>query len=434
MSSRLPPPDQRSGAGFDKPITAFEWNEDGPTGGVKGPPALLPLSQTASVVSPASHTSMPAVTSIPKVGTGSATSSPPTFSPPVSSETSTEGQTESQDGTSAVQPVPSPDGGIPHESAMLESTSQDVVAAESVPLGMLPPIPQLGEYSPSVTTPLSAMSHGRAISSPELPLGGPTTQTDSRKTQCSPPGEGVVSPGLRESPSSATSEIRKKATVTVQTSPDDVSPPIVGSHVGDSESASGDEPSSPLVYKTSRRLKAPGAGAPASQSSKARTRMRPMGSTIHDTRAKGIPPRKERPEDTIRKSYTKFGLDASRLIITHEPHAMHPLALYMGSTAKTQSELTHGRSKMLCSAKDDLLAYIPATGDSGADRKNIDLIRRLGFSPTADEDTLCLVDVVKALRRRSDVAADELNLFRCLEGLVVIVAKHHNEAEEKRHP
>ncbi|KAK0769652.1 hypothetical protein LTR75_018057 [Friedmanniomyces endolithicus] len=59
----------------------------------------------------------------------------------------------------------------------------------------------------------------------------------------------------------------------------------------------------------------------------------------------------------------------------------------------------------------------------------MDLIRRLGLSPTAEEGTLRLVDVVKALGRRSDVAADELNLFRCLEGLAVMVVKHHNEAE-----
>ncbi|KAK0972238.1 hypothetical protein LTR54_017622 [Friedmanniomyces endolithicus] len=150
---------------------------------------------------------------------------------------------------------------------------------------------------------------------------------------------------------------------------------------------------------------------------------------MDDTGAKGIPHRRERPENTIRKSYAKSGLDASRLIITHEPHTTHPLALYMGSTAKSQSELTHGRSKKLRSARDELLAYIPAAGDSGADRKNIDLIRRLGLSPTAEEDTVRLVDVVKALRRRSDVAADELNLFRCLEGLAVMVTKHHNDAE-----
>ncbi len=56
------------------------------------------------------------------------------------------------------------------------------------------------------------------------------------------------------------------------------------------------------------------------------------------------------------------------------------------------------------------MAYNPAAGDSGADRKNIDFIRRLGLSSTAEDDTVRLVDVVKALRRRSDVTADELNL------------------------
>ncbi|KAK1044522.1 hypothetical protein LTR74_018285 [Friedmanniomyces endolithicus] len=398
-SSRLPPPNQGSGAVFDKPNTALEWSDDGLTGRVEGLPKLLEPFQTASLASPASHKSISAAESTPKVGTRSPTSLSRTFSPPVSSDASTEGQLKLQEGTSAVQPVPSPDREISHTPAMLESTSQDVVAAESVSLG-----------SPSVTTPLSATSHGRAISSSELPLGGPTVQTESRKTQSSPPGEGVVSPGLQESRSSAAPEIRvaspNEATVTVQTRLDD----------------------SPLVHKTSRRPKTPGADAPASKPFKARSCVRPMGSMIDDTGAKGIAHRRERPEDTIRKSYAKVGLDASQLIITDEPHTTHPSALDMGSTAKTQSELIHGRSRKLRSASDYLLAYIPAAGDPCADRKNIDLIRRLGLSPTADEDTLRLVYVVKALRRRSDVAADELNLFRCLEGLAVMVAKHHKEA------
>ncbi|KAK0248370.1 hypothetical protein LTS09_016488 [Friedmanniomyces endolithicus] len=434
-SSRLPSPNQGSGAVFDKPTAALDWGEDGPTRGVEGPPALPEPFQTASVASPASHSSMPAAESIPEEGTGSPTSLSRTFNPPMSSEASIEGQLEPQEETSAVHPVPSPFGEISHRYAMLGSTSQDTVAAESVPIDMLPPIAHSGDGPPTVTTPLSPTSHGRAISSPELPLGGTPVQTESRKTQFSPPDKGVSLPGLREPPSSAASEIRVaspiEATVTVQTRLDDVSPPIVGSHVGDSDSASCDELSSPLVHKTSRRLKTPKAGPPASKPPKAGTRERPMGSMIDDTGAKGIPHRRERPEDTIRTSYAKFGLDASRLIITHEPHTTHPLALYMGSTAKTQSELTRGRSKKLCSARDDLLAYIPAAGDSGADRKNMDLIRRLGLSPTAEEGTLRLVDVVKALGRRSDVAADELNLFRCLEGLAVMVVKHHNEAEVK---
>ncbi|KAK1036401.1 hypothetical protein LTR74_018854 [Friedmanniomyces endolithicus] len=153
------------------------------------------------------------------------------------------------------------------------------------------------------------------------------------------------------------------------------------------------------------------------------------GVMIDDSGAKGTSFRREGPEDIIRKSYTKFGLDASRLTSTHEPHTINPSALYMGSTAKTQSELTHGRSKKLRSARDDLLAYIPATGDSGGNQLNIDLVRRLAHSSTAEEVAPRLVDVVKALRRQSDVAANELNLFRCLEGLAVMVAKQHNEGE-----
>ncbi|KAK0247197.1 hypothetical protein LTS09_017658 [Friedmanniomyces endolithicus] len=199
---------------------------------------------------------------------------------------------------------------------MLESTSQDVVAAESVPIGMVPPIAHLGQDSPSIT---------------HTAVGD---VTDSRKTQSSPPGKGIPSSDSREPPTSAASEIRvaspKEATVRVQTSLDDVSPPVVGSHVGDSDSATSDEPSSPLVRKTSRRLKTPGAGPPASKPPKAGTRVRSMGSIIDDTEAKGIPHRRERPEDAIRKSYANSGLDASRLISTHEPHTTHPLALCIG--------------------------------------------------------------------------------------------------------
>ncbi|KAK3615319.1 hypothetical protein LTR56_026661 [Elasticomyces elasticus] len=91
--------------------------------------------------------------------------------------------------------------------------------------------------------------------------------------------------------------------------------------------------------------------------------------------------------------------------------------------------MTHGRSKKLSSARDDLLGYIPAARDSGENRKNIDLVRRLAQCFTAEEDAPRLVDVVKALWWRSDVAADELNLFRCLEGLAVMVAKQYNEGE-----
>ncbi|KAK3614094.1 hypothetical protein LTR56_027485 [Elasticomyces elasticus] len=203
----------------------------------------------------------------------------------------------------------------------------------------------------------------------------------------------------------------------------------MGSREGDSHSASDEESPSPLMRKTDRHLGTSGARASAPETSKVRTRGRPMGSTINEPADEGTLRRRQRPEDTIRNSYKKFGLDASRLIITHEPHTVHPLALYLSSTAKTQSEVTHGRLKKLSDARDALLAYIPGAGHSGENRKNIDLVRKLAHSSTAKEDAPRLVDVVKALRRRSDIAADELNLFRCLEGLVVMVAKEHNEGE-----
>ncbi|KAK1809432.1 hypothetical protein LTR12_016212 [Friedmanniomyces endolithicus] len=412
----------------------FKRSEDGPTGGVEALQALPEPFHTAPEVSPASSITKPATGLKLKVGTISRTSRSPALSPPVSSEASAERQLRPREETSAVQPVPSPAGELLHKLPIVESTLQDVMAAESVPLGIPAPISHLREDSPRITTPLSATSHGRAVSRPELSLGGlAAAQAESRKAPFSPPDEGVVSPGLRESASSAASQIviasPKQATAIGQTRLDDGSSPIMGSHVGDSDSAGGDEPSSPSMHKTNRRLKMPGTGTHVSKHSKARTPMRPMVSAIDDTEAKSTLRRKERPEDTIRKSYKKRGLEASRLIITHDSQTMHPLALYMGSTAKNQSELTNGRWKKLCGSRDDLLGYIPAAGDPGADRKNIDLVRKLSLSSTNDQDAPRLVDVVKGLRRQSDVAADELSLFRCLEGLAVLVTKQHDEAE-----
>ncbi|KAK5703539.1 hypothetical protein LTR17_022018 [Elasticomyces elasticus] len=203
----------------------------------------------------------------------------------------------------------------------------------------------------------------------------------------------------------------------------------MGSRGGDSHSASDEESPSPLMCKTDRHLETSGARASAPESSKVRTRGQPIGSTVDDPVDWGTLRRRQRPEDTIWNSYTKFGLDASRLIITHEPHTVHPLALYMSSTAKSQSEMTRGRSKKLSDARDALLAYIPGAGHSGEKQKNIDLIRKQAHFSTAKEDAPRLVDVVKALRRRSDIAAEDLKLSRCLEGLVVMVAKEHNEGE-----
>ncbi|KAK3620491.1 hypothetical protein LTR56_023371 [Elasticomyces elasticus] len=153
----------------------------------------------------------------------------------------------------------------------------------------------------------------------------------------------------------------------------DVGSIVMGPQEEDSDSASNEESSSPLMRKTNRRRETSGARGSASKASKVRTLVRSIGSTVEDPGVKAALRRRERPKDTIRNSYTNFGLDASRLTNTHEPHITHPLALYMGSTAKTQSKMTHGRSKKLRSARDDLLAYISAARDSGDDRKNIDL-------------------------------------------------------------
>ncbi|KAK0924937.1 hypothetical protein LTR29_018122 [Friedmanniomyces endolithicus] len=101
----------------------------------------------------------------------------------------------------------------------------------------------------------------------------------------------------------------------------------------------------------------------------------------------------------------------------------------MGSIAKTQSELTLARMNKLNSVRSELLECPPMAGDSGADQKNLNLIRRLCHSSLKDEDAPRLVDAVKALRRCSEVAGDERNLFRCLENLLVMVTKEHDQNE-----
>lgn len=60
-------------------------------------------------------------------------------------------------------------------------------------------------------------------------------------------------------------------------------------------------------------------------------------------------------------------------------------------------------------------------------------MRRLCLPAAEDEDATRLDDAVKALRRRGDVAADQVNHSRCLESLAAMVAKHHNEDEASDH-
>ncbi|KAK0767655.1 hypothetical protein LTR59_018234, partial [Friedmanniomyces endolithicus] len=198
---------------------------------------------------------------------------------------------------------------------------------------------------------------------------------------------------------------------------------------GDSDSASEDEFSSPLIRKTARRGKATDRSTPVSKFNRTRDRSPSRGHVLRSTSAKGIAGTRSRPEDAIRSSYATFGLDSSQLIITYELQSIHPLALYMGSTARNQAELTRTRMAKLESARSELLGYLPTAGNSEVDQKDANLIRRLCLSSLRDEDTPRLVDAVKALRRRSEVAGDELSLFRCLENLMVMVTKQHNELE-----
>ncbi|KAK0247134.1 hypothetical protein LTR59_017012 [Friedmanniomyces endolithicus] len=95
---------------------------------------------------------------------------------------------------------------------------------------------------------------------------------------------------------------------------------------------------------------------------RAASRSRSQHATVKAARAKG-PSHLKRSGDAIRASYTKFGLDARRLVIVAEAQLLNPLSPFMSSAAKARAELTERRMKMLCERRDEILACIPAAGD-----------------------------------------------------------------------
>lgn len=119
-TSSLQSPDEDSDAASNKPIAACQWSDDGPTSGTKSSPSYPEPFQTASVTSPASPAVTPAADPTMKAGGTSPTPSPSPLGPPASLEAPAEGQVESQEQRSAVQPVSSLDGELSCNSSMTD--------------------------------------------------------------------------------------------------------------------------------------------------------------------------------------------------------------------------------------------------------------------------------------------------------------------------
>ncbi|KAK5739099.1 hypothetical protein LTS12_025407, partial [Elasticomyces elasticus] len=272
----LPSPRQGFHAACDKPATAIKRKNLGPSSGVGALLALPEPCHTGSVVSPVSLATVPAAEVTLKVTRGSRTSSSLTCSPPVNSEASIQGRLDSQKNTSAVHPATNSNDIFCNISYVAEFGSQYVVAPEVVPLDTSWPVSRCGEDLPSVTPPLSATLQGSMLVSPELPLGGSTTQSRTHKARSSRPGGDVVSTGLRESHSSTASPIRgslpREKLDMGQARLDDVRSPLIGLREGGSHSASEEESPSPLMRKTNCHLGTSGARASAPETSKVRTR------------------------------------------------------------------------------------------------------------------------------------------------------------------
>ncbi|KAI6857896.1 hypothetical protein KC338_g7934 [Hortaea werneckii] len=149
-------------------------------------------------------------------------------------------------------------------------------------------------------------------------------------------------------------------------------------------------------------------------------------STSLSTETVSSRPKDDSPVRAIQRSYTHFGLDPDMLIFSHVSMPMNPLALYLGSTAKIKSMLTERSMAQLLQRRNELLSYLPAYGSAFAQKRDIELVRRLHRICHHQMQPHNLVDIIKALRSRSDVTGDELHLLGFLSYSVLIVTKNHD--------
>ncbi|KAK3669704.1 hypothetical protein LTR78_010387 [Recurvomyces mirabilis] len=433
-----------------KPEHTHVWDTDtlaGPT--MPFTPHAEP-AQTASVTSPASLAETPARNMIVDVEKGrpipassrSALPSPELMSPPLDwslTDMSTELSKRDQDAEPLVESSasrsPSPIHVAQGGTSCGVPASNDTAEVE---------VPQL-DISPSTTSPLSSFANGGQVPSPTTRIGDTSVDAQTSLRQLPSALEEGTRPPVPQSAASdgsqievawgkrpetsCTGAIEDEVTTVDNVGSSDATLQAPSSIAGDSDSAGDDELLSPLMRKTARREKKIKKSTPAGKTNGERDQSLVSGQRPQSTSAKGSGRTRSRPEDYIRRSYAAAGLDPSRLIITYERPSENPLELYMSSTAKGQAELTTPRMTKLKSARSTLLACLPTAGNDKADKKDANLIRRLCLSPLRDGETSRLVDVVKALRCRSEVAGDELRLFRCLESLMITVTKQHDEKE-----
>ncbi|KAK6442637.1 hypothetical protein LTR95_001116 [Oleoguttula sp. CCFEE 5521] len=433
-----------------KPEHTHVWHTDtlaGPT--MPFTPHEEP-AQTASVISPASLPETPARNMIVDVEKGrpipassrSALPSPELMSPPLDwslTDMSTELSKRDQDTEALVESSASRSPSSIHVAQGGTScgvpASHDTAEVE---------VQQL-DISPSTMSPLSSFANGGQVPSPTTRTGDNSVDAETSLQQLAsaleeepplPVPQSAASDGSqievawgKRPETSCTGAIEDEVTAVDNVGSSDATPQAPSSVAGDSDSTGDDELSTPLMRKTARREKKIKKSTPAGKTIGERDQLLVSGQKVQITSAKGSGRTRSRLEDHIRRSYAAAGLDPSRLIITYERPSENPLELYMSSTAKGQAELTTPRMTKLKSARSTLLACLPTAGNDKADKKDANLIRRLCLSPLRDGETSRLVDVVKALRRRSEVAGDELRLFRCLESLMITITKQHDEKE-----
>lgn len=434
-----------------EPVGVREWD----TNAMASPTTTLPPhAEPAQTVSPTSLASLAETPGANRISNGSTlTPTPPSYSQAVSPAPNLIARAQDELGTEVSKELSEPDQDVvplvessdrpsSSPSAMAQrKTSSNVPASLEIKMAEEPSSFDL----PNRMSPTSSLADRSETPSPTMLHGGGSVETEGPVASSPSALEEVTRLQVPESPGSTSSQIEvasgrrpepsgigatdEEVPAVDSANASDAAPQAASSTAGDSDCNSDDELSSPLVRKTAHRGKGHQKSTPASNSRRTRGRSPSREHIAPSINAKGVAGTKSQPEHAIRSSYATFGLDSSQLTITYDSHPIHPLALYMGSTAKNQAELTQARMKKLDGARSELLEYLPTAGNSGADQKDTNLIRRLCLSSLRDEDTPRLVDAVKALRRRSEVAGDELNLFRCLESLMVMVTKQHNEEE-----
>ncbi|KAK4904230.1 hypothetical protein LTR49_026275 [Elasticomyces elasticus] len=169
-----------------------------------------------------------------------------------------------------------------------------------------------------------------------------------------------------------------------------------------SESSS-DEPSSSMFDRKGKPIRQTSVQhTPTPAVPKAASHSRSQHATVKAARAKG-PSHVKRPEDAILASYTKFGLDARRIIIVAKAQPLYHLSRFMSSAAKARAELTERGMEMLCERRDEVLACILAAGDLETGCADIDLIKGLCDLRRKQVRPRKMMDIMTVLRQRQRV-------------------------------